>query len=148
MIIAKFLHILGFTVWVGGMFFAHNALRPVAAVTLEPPQRLTLLAGVFTKFFTWVWISIALVFGSGMVMMALVGKPPVSVTLMFVLGVIMMLIFAHIFFAPYRRLKRAVAVQDWPAGAAAMATIRKLVGINLVLGLATITVATLGPLLR
>lgn len=146
MIIAKFLHILGFTVWVGGMFFAHNALRPVAAATLEPPQRLTLLAGVFTKFFLWVWISIALVFASGMAMMAGMGKPPLYVTLMFVLGVVMMLIFAHIFFAPYRRLKRAVAAQDWQAGGAAMATIRKLVAINLIIGLLTIAIGTLGTL--
>ena len=148
MIIAKFLHILGFTVWVGGMFFAHNALRPTAATVLEPPQRLTLLAGVFSKFFTWVWISVALILGSGMYMMALMGKPPLYVTLMFVLGIIMMLIFAHIFFAPYRRLLRAVAAQDWKAGSAAMATIRKLVGINLILGLVTIVIGTLGPLLR
>ncbi|MNN60249.1 Copper resistance protein D [compost metagenome] len=67
---------------------------------------------------------------------------------MFVLGIIMMLIFAHIFFAPYRRLLRAVAAQDWKAGGAAMATIRKLVGINLILGLVTIVIGTLGPLLR
>lgn len=146
MIIAKFLHILGFTIWVGGMFFAHNALRPVVAVTLEPPQRLTLLAGVFTKFFLWVWISIALIFGSGMAMMAGMGKPPLHVMLMFVLAVVMLLIFSHIFFAPYRRLKRAVAVQDWKAGGAAMATIRKLVAVNLIIGLLTITIGTLGPL--
>ncbi|MFC7289210.1 CopD family protein [Herminiimonas glaciei] len=148
MIIAKFLHILGFTVWVGGMFFAHNALRPTAATVLEPPQRLTLLAGVFSKFFTWVWVSVALILGSGLYMMALMGKPPLYVTLMFVLGIIMMLIFAHIFFAPYRRLLRAVATQEWKAGGAAMATIRKLVGINLILGLVTIVIGTLGPLLR
>jgi uncharacterized membrane protein len=148
MIIAKFLHILGFTVWVGGMFFAHNALRPTAAVVLEPPQRLTLLAGVFSKFFAWVWVSVALILGSGLYMMALMGKPPLYVTLMFVLGIIMMLIFAHIFFAPYRRLLRAVAAQEWKAGGAAMATIRKLVGINLILGLVTIVIGTLGPLLR
>lgn len=146
MIIAKFLHILGFTIWVGGMFFAHNALRPVAIVTLEAPQRLTLLAGVFTKFFLWVWLSIALVFGSGMAMMAGMGKPPLYVMLMFVLGVIMMLIFAHIFFAPYRRLKRAVAAQDWQAGGAAMATVRNLVGVNLILGLLTIAIGSLGAI--
>lgn len=147
MIIAKFLHILGFTVWVGGMFFAHNALRPTAATVLEPPQRLTLLAGVFSKFFVWVWISIALILGSGLYMMALMGKPPHYVTLMFVIGIIMMLIFGHIFFAPYRRLLRAVAAQEWKAGGAAMATIRKLVGINLILGLVTIVIGTLGPML-
>ncbi|WP_293777613.1 CopD family protein [uncultured Oxalicibacterium sp.] len=146
MLIAKFLHILGFTVWVGGMFFAHNALRPTVAVTLEPPLRLTLLAGVFTRFFKWVWLSVALILGSGIYMMAQMGKPPLPVTAMFLIGVIMMLIFAHIFFAPFGRLKRAVAAQDWPAGGAAMATIRKLVGVNLMLGLLTILIGGLGPL--
>jgi uncharacterized membrane protein len=147
MIIAKFLHILGFTVWIGGMFFAHNALRPTAAVVLEPPQRLTLLAGVFTKFFAWVWVAVILILGSGLYLMAQMGKPPLYVTLMAVIGIIMMLIFAHIFFAPYRRLLGAVAAQEWKAGGAAMATIRKLVGINLVLGLVTIVIGTLGPML-
>lgn len=146
MIIAKFLHMLGFTIWVGGMFFAHNALRPVVAVQLEPPQRLSVLAGVFSKFFVWVWISIALVLGSGIYMMALIGKPPVYITVMFMLGVIMTLLFGHIFFALFRRLIRAVAAQDWSAGGAAMASMRKLVALNLILGLLTIAVAVLGKL--
>lgn len=146
MIIAKFLHMLGFTIWVGGMFFAHNALRPVVAVQLEPPQRLRLLAGIFSKFFVWVWISIALVLGSGLYMMMLIGKPPVYVTVMFMLGIIMMLIFGHIFFSLYRRLTRAVAAQDWQAGGKAMESIRKLVALNLILGLLTIAVAMLGKI--
>jgi uncharacterized membrane protein len=79
-------------------------------------------------------------------MMARLVQPPPYVTLMAVIGVIMMLIFAHIFFAPNRRLQRAVAVQDWPAGGAAMAQIRVLVFVNLVLGMLTIIVGVLGPL--
>ncbi len=146
MLYAKFLHILGFTIWVGGMFFAHNALRPTVAVTLEPPLRLTLLVGVFTRFFRWVWIAIALVLGSGLYMMSLMGKPPMPVTLMSVIGIVMMLIFGHIFFAPFKRLKRGVAAQEWQAAGAAMASIRKLVAINLVLGLLTVVIGALGPL--
>ncbi|GGI19738.1 MAG: CopD family protein [Oxalicibacterium faecigallinarum] len=146
MYLAKFLHILGFTIWVGGMFFAHNALRPVAAVTLEPPLRLKLLVGIFTKFFMWVWIAIVLIFGSGGYMMSLMGKPPLPVTIMFVIGTVMMLIYAHIFFAPFKRLKRGVAAEDWPAAGAAMASMRKLVLVNLILGLLTICIGALGPL--
>lgn len=33
------LHVLSAVVWVGGMFFAWMALRPVAASLLEPPPR-------------------------------------------------------------------------------------------------------------
>lgn len=147
MILAKYLHILGFTVWVGGMFFAYMTLRPVAATKLEPPQRLTLWDGVFGKFFPWVWLAVALILGSGLYMMALIGKPPLHVTVMLTAGVVMMAIFAHVFFAPYKRLKAAVAAQDWKSGGAALGQIRKLIGINLILGLVTITLGALGPLL-
>lgn len=144
MILAKFLHVLSVVIWVGGMFFAYMALRPVAAERLEPPQRLNLWEGVFSRFFPWVWLSVALILGSGLFMMARIGKPPVYVMAMFGLGVLMMLLYAHVFFAPFKRLKRAVSTQDWAAGGIALAQIRKAVGINLLLGLLTVAVATLG----
>ncbi|GBL46576.1 putative exported protein [Sulfuriferula multivorans] len=147
MIFAKFLHVLGFTIWVGGMFFAYMALRPVAAARLEPPQRLSLWEGVFGKFFPWVWLCVATILASGLYMMAQLGKPPMYVSAMFGLGIIMMMLFAHVFFAPFKRLKRAVAAQDWQAGGAALGQIRMLVGVNLSLGLLTIVVGTLGALL-
>lgn len=144
--IALLLHLLGVVVWVGGMFFAYIALRPVAAAVLEPPQRLSLWAGVFGKFFPWVWLSIALILGSGLYMLMALGgaSAPVYALAMLVLGVVMMLIFAHVFFAAYKKLKRAVAEQAWPAGGAALAQIRLLIGINLSIGLITIVVAILG----
>lgn len=144
--IALLLHLLGVVVWVGGMFFAYMALRPVAASVLEPPQRLNLWAGVFAKFFPWVWLSIALILGSGLYMwMALGGMAaPVYIWVMIGLGIVMMLIFAHVFFAAFKKLKRAVAEQAWPAGGAALGQIRMLIGINLSIGLITIVVAIVG----
>lgn len=144
--IALLLHLLGVVVWVGGMFFAYMALRPVAVSVLEPPQRLNLWAGVFAKFFPWVWLSIALILGSGLYMwMALGGMAaPAYVFVMIGLGIVMMLIFAHVFFAAFKKLKRAVAEQAWPAGGAALGQIRMLIGINLSIGLLTIAVAILG----
>lgn len=146
MIFAKFLHILGFTVWVGGMFFAYMALRPIAASRLAPEQRLPLWEGVFEKFFPWVWLAVGLLLASGLFMMAKMGTPPVYVTTMFVIGFTMMLIFTHIFFAPYKRLKIAVAAREWPAAGAALGQIRKLIGTNLILGLITVAIGALGPL--
>ncbi len=142
---ATLLHVLGIVVWVGGMFFAYMALRPVAASVLEPPQRLTLWAGVFDKFFPWVWLSVALILVSGLYMLMLLGAaaPHYALT-MLVLGVVMMLIFAHVFFAPTKKLKRAVAALDWKAGGAALGLIRKLIGINLIIGLVTIAVVFAG----
>lgn len=146
MLFAKYLHILGFTVWVGGMFFAYLCLRPVAATVLQGPSRLSLWHGVFGKFFRWVWLAIALILASGLLMMAQMGKPPLHVSAMAGLGIVMMLMFAHVYFAPYRRLQRAVAAEDWGSGAAALGQIRRIVGINLILGLIVISLGALGPL--
>lgn len=147
--IAVTLHVLGVVIWVGGMFFAHQCLRPVAADQLEPPQRLALWVGVFGRFFPWVWIVIAAVLATGLWMMFVGGlvKAGLYVHAMFGLGLIMIAIFMHVFFAPYKRLKRAVAAQDWPAGGKSLSQIRVMVGVNTIIGVITIAIATAGPYL-
>jgi uncharacterized membrane protein len=50
------------------------------------------------------------------------------------IGVVMMLIFGHIAYAPWRRMKQAVARQDWPAAAKAAGQINLLAKLNLALG--------------
>ena len=147
MAIAVILHVLAAAIWVGGMFFAYMALRPVAATQLEPPARLSLWVGVFGKFFPWVWACIITILGTGFWMIDLLGgfKAVGSyVHVMLILGIIMMLIFMHVYFAAYKRLKLAVAAQDWPAGGGKLAQIRFLVGINTIIGLITVAVGTGG----
>jgi uncharacterized membrane protein len=150
MAIAISLHILAACIWVGGMFFAYLCLRPVAADVLEPAQRLTLWRGVFERFFKWVLLAIAVLILSGHFMIAMFGGMKlvgVHVHIMLLLGYIMFAIFGHLFFAPFKRLKAAVDNQDWAAGAAQLNTIRKMVGVNLVIGLVTIIVASAGRFL-
>jgi len=146
--IAIALHILSATIWVGGMFFAYMALRPVAASQLEPPVRLTLWAGVFAKFFPWVWISIIILFTTGYWLIFNVynsmGATPLYVHIMLSLGIVMTLIFMHVFFAPYRRLKQAIAASDWPTGGSKLAQIRILVGVNTLIGLSVVAIAAGG----
>jgi uncharacterized membrane protein len=60
------------------------------------------------------------------------------------LGLLMIAIYCYVYFVPYQGLKRAVAAQIWPEGKGHIDTIRKLVGINTVLGLITIAVAAGG----
>lgn len=144
------LHILSVVIWVGGMFFAHQVLRPVAADQLEPPARLTLWVGIFKRFFPWVWVCVVAILVSGLFMIKLMGgmaQVPLYVHAMLALGLLMMAIFAHVFFAPYGRLRKCVEGQDWKSGGAALASIRQLVGINLSLGLITVVVATAGAML-
>ncbi len=142
------LHVLAAVVWVGGMVFAYMFLRPVAGAQLEPPARLTLWVGVFGRFFPWVWASVIVLLGTGFYMifglLGGMGGVGLYVHVMLVLGIVMMAIFLHIFFAPYGRLKRAVAAQDWPVGGKALAQIRLLVGTNTLLGLLTVAIASGG----
>lgn len=148
MSIAITLHIIAAIIWVGGMFFAHMILRPSAVIVLEPPLRLQLWVQVFKRFFFWVWISIIALLASGywMVFSFYGGFSHVGVHIhiMHGMGIVMVLIYMHIFFSSYRRLKRAVIVEDYPEGGKILAQIRKLVGINILLGLAVAAIASGG----
>ena len=142
------LHVVASVVWVGGMVFAHKCLRPVAAEQLEPAQRLPLWVGVFGQFFPLVWISVILLLVTGFTMVYAIwggmADAPLYIHIMAGFGIFMMMIFMHVFFVPYRKLKAAVADQQWPVGAAALAQIRQLVGFNILLGLFVVIVASAG----
>ena len=149
--IAVSLHVLSAVIWVGGMFFAWMVLRPVAAGQLEPPTRLRLWKGVFSRFFPWVWACVLALLASGFWVIFSIyrgfGNSPTHVHLMLGIGIVMILIYLHVFFAPWRRLKKAIAAEDWPAGGKALGQIRSLVGLNLILGIITIATAAGGRFL-
>lgn len=142
------LHVIAVVVWVGGMFFAYNFLRPAAAISLEPPARLTLWNAVFAKFFPYVWASVVLLPLTGYLMIfsrwESISNAPIYVHIMNGLGILMILIYMHVYFSPYKRLKMAVTNQSWPDGGKALAQIRVLVGINTILGLLVIIIASGG----
>jgi len=143
----KLMHLLSIVVWVGGMFFAYVVLRPSAAEVLQPPERLRLWDKTFSKFFNWVWLAIFLVLVSGFYMIYLMGgfaRLPMYINLMLLLGIAMMLIYVYVFFKCYVPFNRLVAKQEWPAAGAMLATIRKLVALNLAIGMLTIAVVIIG----
>lgn len=146
--VAITLHILSAVVWVGGMFFAYMALRPVAASLLEPPLRLPLWSKTFARFFPWVWAAVVLLPASGywMIFESFEGMQNVGlhVHAMQIIGIVMIGIYLRVFFAPYQRMNRAIATGDFPAAGKQLAVIRRLIGINLILGLITIIFATGG----
>ena len=145
---ALVLHVFAVVVWIGGMFFAHQVLRPTAAKQLEPPVRLTLWCGVFGRFFPWVWSAVLLLPLTGFYLLftsfGSMGQAPIYVHIMNGIGLVMIALFLFLYFVPYARLKAAVATQDWPSGAMHLASIRHIVGTNLALGLITVVVATGG----
>jgi uncharacterized membrane protein len=138
-----FAHLLGVVLWVGGMAFAHWFLRP-AVQALEPPQRVALMQRVLQRFLAAAGVAVLVTLASGGVLMAL-GLRGLHVHAMAALGVAMAAIYGHVRFVLYARLARAAEAQDWPAGGAALGTIRRWVGFNLGLGVVVIAVALLGP---
>jgi len=140
------LHLSGVIIWVGGMFFAHFCLRPVAAAQLPPPQRLPFLAAVLGRFFKVVAVAVVVILGSGFARMGATGfaQAPLHWHMMSGLGLLMAMIFAVIYLHHYPRFSAAVATSDWPVAGAAMNRIRLLVATNLGLGVVTLFVATLG----
>ncbi|TPG85264.1 CopD family protein [Pseudomonas mandelii] len=143
------LHVLSALVWVGGMFFAWMVLRPAAMKALEGPARLKLWVEVFQGFFRWVWIAVVLlpVSGVGMIHLQYSGfeAAPRYVQVMMGLYVVMTALFIRIQALLLPELRTAVAAQDWPTGAATLGKIRKLVGINLIVGLVLVAIAAARP---
>lgn len=142
-----FVHLVAVVVWIGGMFFAHLCLRP-AALALPPPQRLPLMAAALGRFFAQVTVALVLLWASGLAMMAQTGFGASAPAWHAMMGVALVMtgIFVVIRLVRYPRLVAGVAAGDWPAAAAALNAIRVLVVVNLLLGLLTIAIATLGRL--
>ncbi len=136
--IAIALHVVAAAVWIGGMFFAYVVLRPSSDM-FDPPQKLALWAGVFKRFFPWVWMSVIILLVTGYWLIFNwfngFGNTPGYVHLMHLLGWIMVLLFVYLYYKIYPTFKAAVNSENWPDAAAAMARIRHVILVNLILGL-------------
>jgi uncharacterized membrane protein len=147
MMLLKLTHLLSVLIWVGGMFFAYVVLRPAAVEVLDPPLRLRLWDTVFRRFFVWVWGSVAVLLFSGFYMIYLYGgfaQVGHHVHVMLLSGLAMTAIYVYVFYAGYRPLSALVAKQSWKEAGEMLGKIRKLIAVNLTLGLLTVCVAVLG----
>jgi uncharacterized membrane protein len=145
--IALILHILSAVIWVGGMFFALVVLRP-ATGPLDAAARLGLWLRVFDRFFAWALAAIIVLLLSGFAMIfslfgGFVGLR-LYVNLMMLIGIVMMMLFLHLYFAPWKRFRAALAAGDNAAAAAQLSQIRIIVTINLILGLVTVAIGSSG----
>lgn len=143
------LHVLSAVLWVGGMFFAWMILRPAVVAALEGPARLKLWLQVFPRFFVWVWCAVIMlpVTGIGMININFSGfqTAPRYVQVMIGLYVVMVALFLRISTLNLPELRKAVAAEQWPDGAAALGKIRRLVGINLLVGISVVAIAAARP---
>ena len=141
--LALMAHLAGVVVWVGGMFFAYVVMRPTVVESLEGPPRLQFFLSAFSRFFRWVWLSVAVILLSGYAMIGLSGGMaglPVHLHAMHGLGLLMAALFVYLFVLPFKSLRAHVAAERWPEAAAALGRIRHIIAVNLTLGLITVLV--------
>ncbi len=147
MTIGLIIHSLLAAIWVGGMFFAYVILRPTLQ-DLEPPVRLGLWRGVFKRFFPWVWMSVLGLAASGYFMIFYgfggFAGAGAHVHIMHLTGLIMIALFIYLYYIPWPAYRRSVDEEDYSAAAARLATIRKIIGANLALGLLTVAIGASG----
>ncbi len=147
MTLFKVIHMLAVLVWVGGMFFTYMVLRPAAADVLQPPERMRLWDNVFQRFFNWVWGAIGIILFSGFYLIYLFGgmaHVQLYVHIMLILGLVMTAVYCYVFFACYVPFSLNVARERWKEAGKILGKIRKLVALNLTLGLFTTCIAIIG----
>ena len=136
----KFLHVLAAIVWLGGITFMVQALRPAAARLQTPLHRLPLVALTMKRFFSLVWVSIVVLLLSGLWMLFSVGmkSAPAGWHAMLGIGLLMFALFGHTYFGPFRRLEKAVSAADWPEAGRRAGQIAMLSTVSLTLGVLAI----------
>src|SRR5665213_969378 len=68
----------------------------------------------------------------------------IHVNIMQAIGIIMVLIFLHLYFAPWKRFRAALVSGDTAGAAGQLNQIRILVLVNLILGLITVAIGSSG----
>lgn len=141
------LHLLAAVIWVGGMFFAYVMVRP-AMGGLQPPEPVKMWGRIFDRFFNWVWLAIVVLLATGYGLLfgvhgGFAGAAP-YLHIMQTIGLVMIAAFLHLYFAPWKRLRRALQAEDYPTAAKQIPQIRRIVAFNLILGLANAAIGAGG----
>jgi uncharacterized membrane protein len=140
------LHLLAAMFWLGGMATIVFCVRPAALAVLAAPQPITLLHATLARFLKYVALAMALLLITGIHLYGLRGGIGArwGVHVMAFGGIVMMLIYGHIRFAAFKRLDAAVNTQTWAEAKPALDLIRKMVLVNLALGVAIIAAVKFG----
>jgi len=141
--LAALLHTIAAVIWVGGMFFAYVVLRP-AAEPLDPSVRLALWHRVFSNFFPWVFAAVIVSPITGFTLFLGDYTAGPYLHLMMAIGIVMILIFLHLYFAPWKRFRAALEAGDTVGAAAQLNQIRFIVVVNLILGLINVAIGGSG----
>ncbi|MFN3599018.1 MAG: hypothetical protein ACK4VK_04705 [Aquificaceae bacterium] len=126
-----FLHLFFAVVWIGGMIYSLLFLRPSLREITQQETRDRFLRAVFSKFFLAVWISILVIFISGMGLWHGYRRDFTENTLfhtkLFLFG-LMAFLFFYIYFFLFRKNR--------------LTHIPNLIGVNLLMGILILLIIT------
>ena len=141
------IHLVAALVWVGGMFFAHMVLRP-ASQFLAPNDLIALWTRVLGRFTLWVWATVVLLpvsgYGLAFELYGGLADSGLHVRAMHLIGWLMIGLFVYMYFVPLKRMLRMARESLTPEAAMYMGQIRRIVVVNLVLGIALAVIAAGG----
>ena len=135
------LHLLGMAVWVGGSASMLFVLRPSLNL-LDQTQRVSVDLQSLRRFLRLVWHVMPIVLLTGWAMEIFreggFANADWRINVMQGLGILMALVFAYVYFVPFRKARRALRPKP-----AMFETIRSLIATMLVIGVAIVLVASL-----
>ncbi|GAB6069574.1 DUF2269 family protein [Thiomicrorhabdus hydrogeniphila] len=148
-LLAISIHIISATLWVGGIFLVYQVFRP-AVMPMPSNIKLPLFVAIFTRFFKWVWLFIVLLIITGYLdwqyRFTATDTTPLYLHFMHILGWVMIILFAWLYFKPYQQLKLAVDSSSFPeAGNIINTKMRPIIIINLFLGIFEAIIGVTGP---
>lgn len=146
--IADALHQLGIVILIGGMFFLLLVLRPASRDMGTGEERLLVYSHFFKHLFRWLWFALLLLWVSGVGKIFLSGYHhlPLQVRVMAGAGALMTLFTLLAHFAFYYQMDEAMAAEHLPRAAKRGSRVRKIMAVNLLIGLVVVVLGVFGPL--
>jgi uncharacterized membrane protein len=136
--IAHAVHQIGVLIWIGSLFFVRLVLLPATAATRAPMDRMSFRLAAYRRMFRWGWVSMLLVWGSGLWSLRApeLTKLPLHVEIMAAIAGVMVLLHLVGFLVLYLNMEIAVQEERLIGAAKNNFWMRKLIWVNLILGLA------------
>lgn len=147
--IADAAHQIGFVILLGGIFFMLFALRPASRDLDTGEERILVYFRYYKSLLRWIWFALLLLWVSGVskILAMDIQHLPLKVGLMAGAGAVMTVLTLLAHFAVYYEMDEAIYAAHWPRAARRGSRLRKIMALNLLIGLMLIVVGVAAPLI-
>jgi uncharacterized membrane protein len=147
--IADAVHQIGFVILLGSIFFLLFVLRPAARDLATGDERLMVYLRYYKHLFRWAWIALLLLWlsGTGKMLTLDIHNLPPQVGLMAGAGAVTTVLTLLAHFAFYHQMDEAIFEQHWPRAARRGSRVRRVMALNLLIGLMLIVAGVAAPLI-